>query len=168
MSEAPTWLLSSQNSANVAAARTTHLDLFNASTTGVRLMVRGIYVIPALAAVTGVGLTWEVLRTTAVGTGGSARTPQSFDPSNAALHAGITARSKPTGGADGSTAFMFINGSSEETLPYASLASLLSHLPQGGPWLQPLVVPPGSGLKVDQTTSSNAGETNVVILFTVE
>lgn len=164
----PTWTVASQNSANVAAARTTHFDLFNASGSGVVLRVLGVYIIPTLAAVTGVGLTWEIIRTSAVGTGGTTRTPVKFDTGNASLPAGVTARSKPTGGATSGDTLYYPNGSSEETSPYAGMASILNHLPQVGPDAQALVLREGEGLKVDQTTNSSVGSTNVVVVFTVE
>ena len=164
----PTWTVASQNSANVAAARTTHFDLFNAAASGVVLRVLGVYIVPTLAAVTGVGLTWEIIRTSAVGTGGTTRTPEKHDSGNAALPGGVTSRSKPTGGATTSATLYYPNASSEETSPFAGLSSILNHVPQVGPDAQALVLREGEGLKVDQTTSSSVGSTNIVIVFTVE
>lgn len=164
-----TWVVQTGNSANVAAARTTHLDLFNDSGSGKKLRIKGIFLHPTLTAVTGVGLTWELIRTSAVGTGGSTLTPQPFDSSNTALPAQVTARSKPTGGATTSITWYGINSSSEETLPYGSLASILNHVKC---WdrldTQDIVLNEGQGLKVDQTTNSAVGSTNIVIVFTVD
>jgi hypothetical protein len=167
----PTWIVQTGNQVNVAAARTTHFDIFNASGSGKVLRVLGIYIIPTLVAVTGVGLTWDVIRTSAVGTGGVALTPKPFDSANAALPAGITARGKPTGGATTSITWFSPNTSSEETVPYASLASVLNHIPVSGGEAneaQRLVLHEDEGLKIDQTTSSNVGSTNCVVVFTVE
>lgn len=163
--EQATWIVSTGNTAHVAAARTTLLDLFNATGSGVILRVYGVYIIPALAAVTGVGLTYEIIRTSAVGTGGSTATPAAFDASDTSLPAGVTARTKPTGGATTSATLITVNGSSEETLPYANMASILNHVPQG-PRLRPLVLRENQGLKIDQTTSSSVGNVNVVVVFT--
>ncbi len=113
----PTWVAATGNLANVAAARTTHVDLFNASGSGVVLKVMGVFVIPTLTAVVGIGLTWELIRTSAVGTGGTTVTPSDYDTATAALPAQVTCRSKPTGGATGTTVTQFINTSSEETVP---------------------------------------------------
>jgi hypothetical protein len=167
---APTWVVASGNSANVAAARTIHVDLFNAAGSGVILKVYALLVIPTLAAVTGVGLTWELIRTSAVGTGGTALTARPLDTANAGLHAGVTARSKPTGGATTNYILQYLNTSSEETVPYASLASILNHLAHTAipAQPQPLVLREGEGLKVDQTTSSAAGSTNIQVFFTAE
>jgi hypothetical protein len=166
---APTWAVSTGNTAHVAAARTTLLDLFNASGSGVILRVCGVYIIPALAAVTGVGQTYEVIRTSAVGTGGSTATPASFDSANTALPAQVTARTKPTGGATTSATLLFVNGSSEETSPYAALASTLNHVPRCGRGeSQDLVLREGEGLKIDQTTNSSVGNVNVLVVFIAE
>lgn len=164
-----TWVVQTGNSANVAAARTTHFDLFNASGSGKKLRVRGVFIIPTLAAVTGVGLTWELIRSSAVGTGGSTLTPQPRNSANTALPAQVTARSKPTGGATTSITWQAVNASSEETTPYAGMASQLNHVASWDiPDIQPIVLNEGEGLKVDQTTNSSVGSTNIVIVFTVD
>jgi hypothetical protein len=165
----PTWVVQSGNTANVAAATTTHIDLFNAAGSGVILVVEAIYIIPTLAAVTGLGLTWNIVRTNAVGTGGSTVTPRPMDTANTALPGGVTARLKPTGGATTNYILLSPNGSSEETSPYAGMASTLNHI--GGlfsPWLQGIHCREGEGIKIDQTTNSNVGSTNTVIVFTTE
>ena len=94
-----TYVYATGNSANVAAARTTHFDLFNATGSGMEVEVWAVYIIPTLAAVTGVGLTWEIASSTSVGSGGTTKTAALLDSTNAAVNANITARSKPTGGA---------------------------------------------------------------------
>lgn len=166
-----TYIVNTGNTIHVAAARTTLFDIFNASGSGKVMRVVGVYVIPALAAVTGVGQTYEVIRTSAVGTGGTALTPQLYDTANAAVPAQITARTKPTGGATTSATLQLINGSSEETTPYASMASVLNHVPLGG-MLSPAevgwVLREGQGLKIDQTTNSAVGNVNIQIVFTLE
>lgn len=166
-----TWVVSTGNTIHVGAARTTLLDLFNAVGSGAILRVTGLYIIPALAAVTGVGQTYELIRTSAVGTGGTALTPAAFDTTNTALPAQVTARTKPTGGATTATTLLFVNGSSEETNPYASMASTLNHIPIGGmfsPQETGFVLREGFGIKVDQTTNSAVGNVNVVVVFTRE
>jgi hypothetical protein len=164
-----TWIAYTGNTIHVAAARTTLFDLFNDTGSGVLIFVHGLYVIPALAAVSGVGQTYEAIRTSAVGTGGTTITPAPFDSTNAALPAGVTARTKPAGGATTAATLLLLNGSSEETNPYAALASMLNHIPSGGmadP--QRIVLREGQGLKVDQTTNSAIGNVNVMVMFTVE
>lgn len=156
---------STGNTAHVAAARTTLFDMFNAVGSGVTLRVRGIYIIPAQAAVTGVGQTYEIIRTSAVGTGGSTVTPVRRDSTGgSALSGSVTARTKPTGGATTAATLLFVNGSSEETTPYVGLASQINHVPAGCE----LVLNPGEGIKVDQTTNSSVGNLNVLVVFSQE
>lgn len=165
----PTWVAAAKGLTNVAAARTTHLDLFNATGSGVVLSVHGIFIIPSLVAVTGVGLTWEIIRTSAEGTGGTTVTPYPMDTANTSLPAGVTCRSKPTGGATTNYVLLYPNTSSEETSPYAGMASTLNHLGViGDPVLQEVVLREGEGIKIDQTTNSSVGTTTLVVVFTVE
>lgn len=163
---ADTFIAATGNSANVAAARTTHFDLFNASGSGKIIEVVGLFIIPTLVAVAGVGLTWELIKTSAVGTGGTTLTPRSMDSTNAALPAGVTARSKPTGGATTNFILSYQNTSSEETNPYAGMASILNHLTFSQMLdVQSIILREGEGLKLDQTTSSAVGSTNVQLIF---
>lgn len=164
---APTWIIQTTNLANVAASRTTFIDIFNATGSGQIIEIKGIYIIPTLAAVTGVGLTWEIIKTSAVGPGGTTLTARSFDSTNTALNANITSRSKPTGGATTDFLLLSPNTSSEETIPYASLASMLNHVPYFGNG-QGIYLRENQGLKIDQTTSSSVGSTNIIIVFIVE
>jgi hypothetical protein len=165
----PSYIFATTASANVAAARTTHIDLFNAIGTGVIMKVYGIYIIPSLVAVTGVGLTWELIKTADVGTGGVTLTGRPYDSQNAGIPAGVTSRSKPTGGATTNFILQYVNTSSEETIPYASQASVLNHVAtQGIDDLQPIVLRNGEGLKIDQTTNSAVGTTTFHIIFTLE
>lgn len=166
-----TYIVRTGNTIHVAAARTTLFDIFNASGSGKIMRVTGVYIIPALVAVTGVGQTYEVIHTSAVGTGGTTITPVSFDSANPAVPAQITARAKPAGGATTSATLQLINGSSEETNPYAAMASVLNHVPMGGmlaPGEVGWVIREGQGLKIDQTTNSAVGNVNIQIVFTLE
>lgn len=155
------FVFSTGNQANVAAARTTHFDFWNGSSTRT-MRITGLYLLPSLGVVTGVGLTWEVIRTSDIGTGGSGLTVGALDP--AADTSGISpvsARSKPTGGATGTTVLLYLNTSSEETVPYESMANQLNHVPSG----TSIAIPPGTGLKIDQTTNSAVGTTNIECIF---
>ena len=164
-----TYVYSTGNSANVAAARTTHVDLFNATGSGKIIDVWAIYIIPTLAAVTGVGLTWEIAWSSTVGTGGTVKAATVMDQSNAAVSANVTCRSKPTGGATIGNVITFPNTSSEETSSYATMAANLNHLDWiaggAGP-LQPLTIRQNQGIKIDQTTNSSVGSTNIIIVTT--
>lgn len=161
---------------HVAAANTIHWDLFNADATLV-VRVMSIRQIPNITtAVTGVVFDWQIFRTSAVGTGGSAQTAWQQDTSDAALDADITCRSKPTGGATTSGGALFnYSLHSEETN-----ASTITIASQGGLELVPsplaadvrpiegIVLRQNQGLKVVQVTNSNAGNTGWRIVFTTE
>lgn len=164
---APTYVVATGNQTNVAAARTTHFDLFNAVGSGVVVKIYGVYIIPTLAAVTGVGLTWEIAKSSSSGNAGTGLTIRSFDSSNVSVPAEVTARAKPASGATLDFVWIYVNGSSEETLPYASLASTLNLVPKTED-SQPIVLREGEGIKIDQTTSSSVGSTNIQVLMTIE
>lgn len=156
-----TFVFSTGNQPNVAASRTTHIDIWNGHS-NMAVQLKGIYVIPTQIAVVGVGLTWEVRRTTNTGTGGTELTVGAEDPRADKTHiAPITARSKPEGGAAGDEVLLTLNTTSEETAPYASEASTINHIPAG----MIIDIPPETGIRVDQTTSSNVGSTNIVFVF---
>lgn len=166
-----TYIVSTGNTPHVGAARTTLFDIFNAPGSGVIMRVIGVYIIPAQVAVTGVGQTYEVIRTSTAGIGGTVLVPQKFDSISPNVPTQVTARLKPTGGATTLATLQFINGTSEETMPYTAMASVLNHVPLGGimswgaiGW----VVREGEGLKIDQTTNSAVGNLNIQVVFTLE
>jgi hypothetical protein len=154
--------------ANVAATSTVFLDLWNATGSGVVVRVLGLYIIPSLTAVTGVGMTWQIGRTSAIGTGGTASTPRPYDTTNGTLNASITSRTKPTGGATMNYNLFPVNSTSEETLTVASFASLFNNIPIVTPFQQALVIRENEGMRVEQTTNSAVGSTTITAVFTLE
>lgn len=162
---------------HVAVANTVHWDLFNGDAS---LLVRitSIIQIPNVTtAVTGVVFDWELMRTTSVGTGGSALTAWLPDLNQTALDADITCRSKPTGGAAASTVLKSYSINSEETTVATQLFSTLSaagltnlvpaELSPPNSW-NGILLRPGQGLRCVQVTNSAAGNTGWLIGFTVE
>lgn len=165
----PTWVVQTGLQNNSGTANTIRLDMFNASGSGVIVTVHGLFLVPSLAAVTGVGLSWSFDRIGAIGTGGTALTPRPMDTANAALPAGVTVRRDSTGGATLAHTLLTPQSSSEETSPYAAQAGSLNHLGiVGDDWLQEPTMREGEGFRLVQVTSSNIGQTNIVVLFTVE
>ena len=157
---------------HVAAASTLTWDMFNAHAS---LVVRVLVVKPIVnleTIVTGVGFEWQLLRTTAVGTGGTAQTAWAADTADAALNASITCRLKATGGATASTSLRWFYTHSEETLAGNQLL--------GGTFWTNVVPKPlvdtgkgivlrqNQGLRVNQETNSAAGNTGWLIGFAVE
>lgn len=159
---------------HVAVANTIHWDLFNAHAS---LLVRVVSIrqIPDIVtAVTGIAFAWKLARTTAVGTGGSALSAWLPDLSQTALDAAITARSKPTGGATEGTILENYQLHSEETN-----AGTIIIASMGGLQLVPnglsssnnehgILLRQNQGLRCVQITSSAAGNTGWLIVFTVE
>lgn len=150
-------------SVGVAAARTTHLDLFHAAGSGQVMRVRSIRAVPdVVTAVTGVGFRWELIRTNTVGTGGTALTAQKTDTGFANLAAQITARAKPTGGAATQVMLFGFSVHGEETNVSNLLAQYHNLLNE------PLVLREGFGFKLDQVTNSVAGTFGWLVTFTME
>ena len=161
---------------HVAGANTVHWDLFNASATKL-VRVLSIRQIPNITtAVVGVVFDWYLGRTTAIGTAGTAQTAWLPDLSQTALPAGITCRSKPTGGADAGVTLLNYSISSEETnaatiqvaswggleLVPPSLTDIGMLKPRG------ILLRENQGIRIVQVTNSAAGNTGWFIAFSVE
>jgi hypothetical protein len=171
---ATAYCFSIPSQAHVNSASTVHWDLFNADAALV-VRVLSIRQIPNItSAVTGIVFDWLLERTTAVGTGGSSLTAWLADLNDTALDADITARSKPSGGANQSTDLVNYSLSSEETntatIQVASMGGLElvpAHLlPQYGG--KGIVLRQNQGLRCVQVTASAAGNTGWLISFVVE
>lgn len=150
-------------SAQVAAARTTHFDLFNAAGSGKLVVVHSLTPILATdSVVTGLGSHWELNRTTSVGTGGTAKTPVKLNTSAANLPAEITARQKPTGGAVVGallTGRSYVVDETNFNDPPNMLPSVY-----GG---YPLVLREGEGIGMDQVTSLAVGSIGFELYFSL-
>lgn len=170
------FLLNIPSQVHVASANAVHLDLFNADADKL-VRVLSIRQIPNVTtAVVGVVFDWKLERTTSVGTGGGALTPVKADLSQADLVAGVTARSKPTGGAAAGNLLFNYSISSEETNQATiQLAS------QGGLELVPpplvdvgqikprgILLRQNQGIRVVQITNSAAGNTGWLLALSVE
>jgi hypothetical protein len=169
------WHIASQ--VHVAVANTVHWDFFNADASLV-VRVQSIQQLPNITtAVTGVAFDWSLIRTTSVGTGGSALTAVLADTAQTALDADITCRTKPTGGAASGVTIRTYTIHSEET----NAATQMMHMMMAGGVadLVPLTLRPehsgegfvlrqNEGIKCVQVTNSNAGNTGWLIAFTVE
>jgi hypothetical protein len=157
---------------HVAGANTVHWDLFNVSDVVVR--VWSILQIPNITtAVTGIVFDWLLENTTAVGTGGSAITAWLADSTTPAIDAGVTCRSKPTGGATQSTDLRNYSLSSEETNTATIQIAAQGGLELIPPTLQAcnggkgLVLRQNQGIRCVQITNSLEGNTGWLIGCTV-
>lgn len=173
----PVYFFSIPSQVHVAGANTVHWDLFNADAA---LLVRIVTIrqLPnILTAVTGVVFDWQLIRTTAVGTGGSAQTAWLPDLSQTALDADITCRSKPTGGATSGVTLMNYSVHSEETnaatqmlhmMMLGGVADLVPQCLRAPDSFHGILFRQNQGVKCVQVTNSNAGNTGWLIGFTVE
>jgi hypothetical protein len=152
---------------------------FDLHTTTSRLRIRGLYAIVATdVAVTGVvGVRLDVMRTSAVGTGGTAAaTTASASKTAASLYAldgstaipsGVTARAVPAAGATDEQwlfpAYVF----TEETNMSSHISQFYNLVPQL-PAEQSIELAPGKGLKVIQGTVASVGNIGFLVTFTAE
>ena len=157
---------------HVASASSIAWDIFNADAT---LLVRVLSIaqIPDIvSAVTGVSITWEMDRTTAVGTGGTAITAWLPDLSQTAMDADITFRLRPSGGATVSTILAQWQTSAEETNNAAQIMQMVrvfnavpAYLRETG---QGILLRQNQGMRVLQNTNTDQGRSNWEVVITVE
>lgn len=162
--------------AQAGAANKDHLDLFNASGSGVLVELRGLWLMPSLiAAVTGtLSPDFDLYRTSAVGTGGAvvgykqAAFPSisPMDTTNASLPAGVTLRAAPTGGATTSEALFSQYITQEETQAGSQLAQWNNILPETAVG-QRYTLREGQGMKLRQVTAGAAQNFSFFGVFTV-
>ena len=159
---------------HVAAASTLMFDMFNADASSIVRVLHIEHVVNLETAVTGVGFEWQLLRTTAVGTGGSALAAWCSDVAWVALTTwgqGVTARSKASGGATASTSLRWWHTHSEETLAGNQLlggARSNNILPEALVQRGGIKLRQNQGLRINQETNSNAGNSAFLIGYTIE
>ena len=150
----PTYYWYRTNTAGAQNQRT--LDIFNASGSGVIVRIRKMFIQHDMSAVTGVGHKFDIIRTTAVGTGGTTITAGKADTANAALPAQVTARFNATGGATEGGVLFSASVDPEETRPSAGIMGMINWIPEG-PNIQEIVLREGEGLLLKQITNSTVG-----------
>lgn len=148
------------------AANQRLIDLFNAAGSGKLVKVKKLFMQCNMAAITGVGLQYDMIRTSAVGTAGTAITGRPADTTNAAIPAQITARRGATGGATESHILFPLGVDPEETRPGAGLMGMINWMPEGQD-VQELVLREGEGILVKQITSNTAGIMGCVLVVTI-
>jgi hypothetical protein len=149
------------------AANKIYLDLFNATGSGKIVKLRKLFMSTNGAAITGVGLQFDVDKTTAVGTGGTVLTPRPADSLNGALPAQITARHAPTGGATKDFTWFSMGLDPEETRPAMGIMPMINWLPEHEA-IQDIVLREGQGIRVIQITSNTAATMGSYLVFTTE
>lgn len=144
-----------------------YVEIFNASGSGKLIRLRGIYaiIINTAASALTTSYTFDVFRTSAVGTGGTAAAASAtkpaagaatiypWDTSNTALPAQITARALATGGATASQFLFDMSLYAEETQPTTMIGASFNWLPEM-PRAQAYMIREGQGVKIRQLTAT--------------
>lgn len=152
---------------DAGAANERLIDLFNASGSGVVVKVRKLFIQHNQSAINGVGHVFNVIKTSAAGTSGTALTGRAADSANAAIPAQVTARHAATGGATESFVLFSATVDPEETRPGAALMGMINWIPEG-PNLQEITLREGEGLLVKQITNNTAGVWGCLLVVTIE
>lgn len=162
--DVPTYYV--QTAQQAAAANKDFIEIFNATGSGKLMRLHKIYMQSNIATQTGVGMQFDLIRTSAVGTGGTTLTPVLVDTSKPAVPAQVTARAAPTGGATASATLMSPWLSSEETQPGVHLNWANNIIPEDN-LIQPPVLRENQGIKLRQITSSTAGSWSALAVITL-
>lgn len=168
----PIYFFNTGSTVHVAAASTLMFDIFNAGALNCRVL-HIEHVVNLETAVTGVGFEWQLLRTTAIGTGGTGLTAWSNDASLMSLtwNASVTARLKASGGATASTSLRWWYTNSEETLAGNQIlggAAGCNLLPDVLVRAGGILLRQNQGLRINQETNSNAGNSAWLVGFVVD
>lgn len=142
------------------------IDLFNAAGSGVVVKLRKLFLHHNQATVTGVPHTFDVIHTTAVGTGGTGITGRKVKTSDAAIPAEVTCRFNATGGATESFVRFGIAVHTEETLPATGISPMINWLPEGED-VGDVELAEGEGVLLKQITNSTVGVWGCLLVVTI-
>ena len=151
------------------AANKYHIAVLNTSATQV-IKLRKLFLInAALAAVTGVGVKFDIRRISTI-TAGTAVTANPADTGDGAL-SGATVVSAPTSVTEGVLLYSWFTNNDEigltNAFPTAMLQQIISNVPEG-PELKEINLRQNEGFAVKQITSSVIGSYAVLAVVTVE
>jgi hypothetical protein len=173
IANAPTYYLYQSPRVTTAAA-TDFFDLFNAVGSGKKIKVIGLYPVLQITAASAIvpSFQFSLIKTSAVGTGGTAHTFEGAaapttglvniaraDDTDAVVPAQITSRALPTGGATAAKFLFDIWLTSEETNAAPYLVQGLNWMPQGQEFKE-VNLAEGQGLKIRQITATASTGTN--------
>ena len=158
-----------------------YADLFNATGSGKIINIHGVWcIVDTDTAVTGaLGIQIMLLRTSAVGTGGTAPTYNGgsaettgtiipYDTANAALPAQVTARALPTGGATIAAFYWAQFFAGEETATSMAFMGSFQNMLPVGLNIQELTLREGEGLLIKQGPVAATGNVSFLTVFTLE
>lgn len=152
-------------------------DLFNATDTGLDLLVNAVVpIVSGAVAVSGtLSVDLHLTRTTAVGTGGTAATREGTDKSASTftnmvtpgqpLDAGVTARLTPSGGATAGALIDWTSVFTEETQDATYVNQNTNLIRSNMADTGPLIVPPATGIRVVQGAVASVGNIGFMVLF---
>lgn len=143
-----------------------HLEIFNATGSGVIVKVRKVFIQSNMVAGTHVGQQWDFDTTSAVGTGGTTITGRKADSANSNISASVTCRAGPTGGATKVATLWSVGLDGEETRPASGLLGMINWVPEG-PNVQEIVLNENEGFYVIQITSSTATTWGVLFVVSI-
>lgn len=154
---------------STVGANKVHMDFWNGSPGDI--LLRSFKVLPnRTVAVLGVlAISLALTRTTAIGTGGTAATPENatlngvsitaLDAENAGLPATITMRAAPAGGATGGAVLGYREMFMEETSPNSDTQDFVTWGDTG------IIIPNGTGIRLVQGTEASVGSFNIECEF---
>ena len=154
--------------AQAVGANLVYFDLFNASGSGGKLIIKSVLpVVSGSGAVAGVlGVDLFLTYTTAIGTGGTgatsngasltAATITALNPAASSIGGGVTARLTPTGGATAGGVIAFGSVFTEETASGSYMGNT-TEMVSRNPNSEPVIVPSGYGIRVVQGAVASVG-----------
>lgn len=143
------------------------IDVFNATGSGVKVIVRKMFIQSDMATAVHVAQRWDIDRSSTIGTGGTLLTATKADSTNANPPAGVTSRAGPTGGATKSGGTLFSIGlNAEETLPAAAIQGMINWIPEG-PNIQELILRENEGFYAIQVTNSATTVWGVLLVVNI-
>lgn len=159
-----------QSAQNSATGTVTLMDLFNAAGSGVIVKIRKLFLQQAFVAQVGIATSFDIAKTSSVGTGGTAITGRSVDSADPAIPAQVTARSIPTGGAASVFSWMNPLGMSGEETDIGGRGAMFFNVMAEGNETKDVVLREGEGIKVVKTTTAatTGGNWSGLLVATVE
>lgn len=152
------------------AANKQHISILNAAGSGKCVTLHDLrWVNLSIAAVTGVGIRWDVKKISAH-SGGTALTPEAWDSLNTALPAQVTVRTGATSVTEGNLLFPFTANNDENPLTGLNPQQMGNSILPGIADVKSgaFVLREGQGITVKQITSSTVGSWAWIIQFSVE
>lgn len=143
-------------------------QLFNADA-AVIVRVRGVWIVPTVTALTGIGVSTALNMISAVGTGGTTVTPVPADTAQSALDADITARFSASGGGTFQHKYTDHYHFNEETNASTALIQHQNLLPSSiGNRVAEVILRQNKGLELKHIAGGSVGLTGALMYFTTE